>query len=172
MIRMNFRKMFPGGGYTVVLHPCRFRMFMIAHYNVWRNLGDSMKPKPEKLLDQMRRTIRLKHYSYHTEKQYIHWIRRFILFHNKQHPASMGRDEIEAFLTHLAIDRKVAASTQNQALHALLFLYKSVLEAPFDERHLMSAWMPFAPAVQNISLPCLPEKRLCCCWIVCTAQPG
>jgi len=66
-----------------------------------------------------------------TEKAYVHWIRRFILFHNKRHPLEMGKDEVGAFLTHLAVDGKVAASTQNQALAALLFLYRVVLEKEF-----------------------------------------
>jgi integron integrase len=67
------------------------------------------------------------HYSPRTEKAYVHWIRRFILFHNKRHPREMGASEVEAFLSHLAVKERVAASTQNQALAALLFLYKQVL---------------------------------------------
>jgi integron integrase len=80
-----------------------------------------------KLLDQVRDTIRTRHYSYRTEEAYVGWIRRFILFHHKRHPAEMGKPEIEQFLTELAVKRNVAASTQNQALAALLFLYKDVL---------------------------------------------
>jgi integron integrase len=91
-----------------------------------------MESRPKKLLDQVRDVIRLKHYSYRTEQSYVHWIRRFILFHNKQHPKDMGIPEIEAFLTHLAVAQKVAASTQNQALSALLFLYQSVLKLPLE----------------------------------------
>lgn len=75
----------------------------------------------------MRDRIRVKHYSIRTEKTYLAWIRRFILFHGKRHPNEMGKAEVEAFLTHLAVDRHVAASTQNQALNAVLFLYKEVL---------------------------------------------
>ena len=71
--------------------------------------------------------MRVKHYAYRTEKTYIFWIRRYILFHDKTHPKDMGAKEIEAFLTHLAVNRHVAASTQNQALNALMFLYKKVL---------------------------------------------
>ncbi|MDD2725497.1 MAG: integron integrase [Methylovulum sp.] len=82
---------------------------------------------PPKLLDQVRDRIRVKHYSISTEKLYVHWIKRFILFHGKRHPAEMGSPEIEMFLTHLAVDGQVSASTQNQALSALLFLYKEVL---------------------------------------------
>lgn len=91
-----------------------------------------MENRPKKLLDQVRDVIRLKHYSYRTEQSYVYWIRRYILFHNKQHPKEMGTTEIEAFLTHLAVEQKVAASTQNQALSALLFLYQSVLNLPLD----------------------------------------
>lgn len=80
-----------------------------------------------RLLDQVRDKLRLKHYSYRTEQSYIAWIKRFIFFHNKQHPDTMGEREIETFLTYLAVKRNVAASTQNQALCALLFLYKEVL---------------------------------------------
>lgn len=83
---------------------------------------------PPKLLDQLRAKIRLRHYSIRTETQYVHWVRRFILFHGKRHPKDMGGPEVEAFLNHLALEGNVAASTQNQALSALLFLYREVLE--------------------------------------------
>lgn len=80
-----------------------------------------------RLLDQVRGKIRLKHYSIRTEQSYLDWIKRYIIFHDKQHPASLGAAEVEAFLTHLAVERRVAASTQNQAKSALLFLYRDVL---------------------------------------------
>jgi len=76
----------------------------------------------KKLLDQVREVIQRKHYSHKTEKAYVAWIRRFILFHGKRHPREMGKAEIEAYLTYLAQDRKVAAATQNQAFNAILFL--------------------------------------------------
>jgi integron integrase len=79
-------------------------------------------------LDQVRQQIRLRHFSLRTEEAYVHWIRRFILFHDRRHPQAMGGPEVSAFLTSLAVDRNVAANTQNQALSALLFLYKAVLE--------------------------------------------
>jgi integron integrase len=85
-----------------------------------------------KLLDRVRDVVRLKNYSYRTEKAYVNWVKRYILFHHKRHPEEMGRDEIEAFLTHLAVEGNVAASTQNQALSALLFLYNEVLRIPLD----------------------------------------
>ncbi|MEW8693346.1 MAG: integron integrase, partial [Candidatus Thiodiazotropha endolucinida] len=84
--------------------------------------------KKPMLLEVVRQRIRLRHYSIRTEKSYIHWIRRFVRFHNRRHPKELGKQEIEAFLTHLAVDRKVSASTQNQAFNALLFLYREVLE--------------------------------------------
>jgi integron integrase len=83
--------------------------------------------KAPKLLDQVRDKIRLKHYSIRTEQAYLDWIKRFVLFHHKRHPAEMGAAEVEAFLTHLAVEGKVAASTQNQAKAAVLFLYSQVL---------------------------------------------
>ena len=85
-----------------------------------------------RLLDQMRDQIRTRHYSIRTEAAYLHWARQFILFHGKRHPAEMGEAEVGEFLTHLAVERNVAASTQNQALSALLFLYKVVLDRPLD----------------------------------------
>lgn len=88
-------------------------------------------PSP-KLLDQVRERLRVKHYSLRTERVYVEWIRRFILFHNKRHPRDMAASEVEAFLTHLAVGRSVAPATQNQALAALLFLYKDVLGVDLD----------------------------------------
>ncbi len=82
---------------------------------------------PPKLLDQVRDKIRVKHYSIRTETQYIHWIKRFIFFHGKQHPRDLGAADVESFLSHLATVGNVSASTQNQALSALLFLYREVL---------------------------------------------
>jgi integron integrase len=81
-----------------------------------------------KLLDRVRWQLRAKHYSIRTEEAYIDWTRRFILFHRKRHPDEMGEEEISAFLTHLAVNKNVAASTQNQAFSALLFLYQQVLD--------------------------------------------
>jgi integron integrase len=83
--------------------------------------------QPPKLLDQVRHAVRMRRLSYRTEQAYIDWIKRFILFHGARHPKEMGAPEIEAFIAHLVQDRNVAASTQNQALHALLFLYREIL---------------------------------------------
>lgn len=80
-----------------------------------------------KLLDQVRQVLRTKHYARRTEEAYLYWIKRFMFCHNKRHPPQMNTAEIEAFLTHLAVKDHVAASTQNQALAALLFLYQHVL---------------------------------------------
>ena len=84
--------------------------------------------KPKRLMEQVRDKFRKLHYSYRTEQAYCDWIKRYIWFHNKRHPREMGAAEVEAFLSHLATDRGVSASTQNQALCALLFLYRKVLE--------------------------------------------
>lgn len=89
---------------------------------------------PPKLLDQVRTEIRLRHYSIRTEQAYLDWIKRYILFHQKRHPAEMQKAEIEAFLSYLAVNRKVASSTQSQAKSALLFLYQKVL-------HLDVPWL-------------------------------
>jgi site-specific recombinase XerD len=86
-----------------------------------------MDPKP-KLLDLVRQTIRLKHYSICTERPYLDGIKRFILFHDKRHPTSMGAPEVHAFRSHLAVEQKVAASTQRQALSAIVFLYREILD--------------------------------------------
>lgn len=83
---------------------------------------------PPRLLDRVRAAIRVRHYSIRTEDAYVDWVRRYILFHGKRHPADMGADEVAAFLSDLAVNRQVSASTQNQAKAALLFLYKQVLQ--------------------------------------------
>jgi len=88
---------------------------------------DSGQGKP-KLLDRVRDAIRFKHYSLRTEQAYADWIKRFILFHGKRHPEAMGAEEVRTFLSDLAVNQNVAASTQNQALSALLFLYREVLK--------------------------------------------
>lgn len=81
-----------------------------------------------KLLDKLRQALRSRHYSHRTEQTYIMWVKRFIYFHHVRHPAEMAEPEINAYLTHLAVKNRVSASTQNQALSALLFLYRHVLD--------------------------------------------
>jgi len=95
-------------------------------------MNDAIPAEP-RLLDQLRDAIRVRHYSIRTEKAYVDWCRRYILFHSKRHPADMGAAEVSAYMTHLAVNRKVAASTQNQALNALVFLYSKVLERPLGD---------------------------------------
>lgn len=102
-----------------------------AASNMQSSTPTSAAAKP-KLLDQVRDAIRVRHYSPRTEHAYAHWIKRFILFHKKRHPAEMGVEEVTQFLTHLAVEGKVSASTQNQAFSALLFLYERVLEIHLD----------------------------------------
>ena len=89
--------------------------------------------QPPKLLDRARAIMRMRHYSLSTEKTYVSWMRQYILFHDKKHPKDMAEREIEAFLTSLALDRNVSASTQNQAFNAILFLYRDVLKIELDE---------------------------------------
>jgi integron integrase len=98
-----------------------------------------------KFLDQVREGMRVAHYSLRTEEAYLGWIRRYILFHDKRHPREMGEAEVASFLSHLANDGRVAASTQNQALGALLYLYKAVLDRPL-------------PAVRGIAPARRPER--------------
>lgn len=91
-----------------------------------------MQNQPRKLMDQVSDAIRTKHYSLRTEQTYKDWIKRYILFHGKRHPKDMGAPEIQSFITHLATEKNVAASTQNQALSAVLFLYRHVLQTEID----------------------------------------
>jgi site-specific recombinase XerD len=91
-----------------------------------------MASQTPKLLDQVRQALRVQHYAIRTEEAYVHWIKRFILFHHKRHPREMNTPEIEAFRTHLAIHAHVSASTQNQALAAILFLYRHVLHQDLE----------------------------------------
>jgi Phage integrase, N-terminal SAM-like domain len=93
-----------------------------------------MQNPPKKLLEQVRDVIRLNHYSYRTEETYVQCIVRYILFHNKRHPKEMGVLEIEELLTHLAVEGNIAAATQNQALNAILFLYRQVLQIELADR--------------------------------------
>ena len=92
----------------------------------------------KKLLDLVRDKIRFKHYSYSTERTYIHWIKQYIFFHHKKHPVEMGKMEIENFLTFLATTKKVSPTTQNQAFSALLFLYKEVLGIDMSEWNIQA----------------------------------
>ena len=123
-----------------------------------------MDQRPRRLLDQTRDGLREKGYSIHTERSYVDWIRRFILFHDKRHPREMGAPEMGAYITHLAVALGVAASTQQQALSALSLLYREVLEqergpasalrsqrpqylpaavlTPTEVKHVISSWRP------------------------------
>lgn len=90
-------------------------------------------PSRSPFLEEVRTIIRMRHYSIRTESTYLDWIKRFILFHGKRHPRDMAEPEVRAFLSHLAMNRNVAPATQNQALNALNFLYKVVLERPLND---------------------------------------
>ena len=109
-----------------------------------------MEPEPRKLLDQVRDALRLKHYSIRTEQAYVNWIKRFIFFHHKRHPRDMGVPEVEAFLSYLAVDERVAASPQNQARSALV---------PVHSRGNTRAWERGRPTLSRVSagkMPALP----------------
>lgn len=96
--------------------------------------------KSTKLLDQVREAIRVRHYSYRTEQCYVMWIKQYIRFHSIKHPNTLDESDVSAFLSHLALDRKVAPNTQNQALNALLFLYRHVLGSPLEQiKHIQRA---------------------------------
>ncbi len=117
--------------YTIVYFCLLFKGFAMraSHHRDQDDSGELSRPK---LLDRVRMAARAVHLARSTEQAYVSWIRRFILFHRKQHPLHLREPAVNEFLTSLAVDRKVAASTQNQALAALLFLYGSVLHAPLD----------------------------------------
>ncbi|MEB3125853.1 MAG: phage integrase N-terminal SAM-like domain-containing protein [Synechococcales bacterium] len=110
-------------------------------------------PKPKKLLYQVRDVLRTKHYAYRTEQSYVDWIRRFILFHNKRHPQEMREAEVEAFLNHLAVEGRVSASTQNQALSAigLRFLRVGGVDSAWEQEKLEARKMPENAAESHTS---------------------
>lgn len=99
-------------------------------------------PPPRRLLDRVRDALRVRHYAIRTEDAYAYWVKRFVLFHGKRHPDDMGEAEVNAYLTHLAVEGGVAASTQNQALSALLFLYAHVLGRPLNQLRVVRAARP------------------------------
>lgn len=117
-------------------------------HSILRESADSSNPdKPPRLLESVRRAIRARHYSPRTEQCYVSWVRRYVLFHGKTHPSELGPDAVAKYLSYLATDRRVSASTQNQALSALLFLYREVLEVEMD-------WVEdITPAKRPVRLP-------------------
>lgn len=114
----------------VALATCRPALEFLYAEVLHIDIGELPLVRPPRLLDQVRQVLRVKHYALRTEDCYVQWITRFIHFHRKRHPREMGAAEVEQFLTDLAVNGRVSASTQNQALHALLFLYTHVLEIP------------------------------------------
>ena len=114
----------------------------------------STSSPPPKLLDRVRQVLRFKHYSLRTEEAYTGWIRRYVLFHGKRHPDSLGTEEVRAFLTDLAVKGRVKGATQNQALSALLFLYQAVLKREIG-------WLDDverAPRPAKVPVVCTPES--------------
>ena len=119
------------------------------------------KPGEPRFLDQVANACRVKRLAYRTEQAYVGWVKRFILFHNKRHPSEMGANEVRAFLTHLARNRRVAASTQNQALNAIVFMYREVLRRDLGE------FGKFQKAKRPKRLPTvLTRDRFRECWSI------
>ncbi|MFZ0256024.1 MAG: integron integrase [Gammaproteobacteria bacterium] len=135
----------------------------------------SKRSSQPRLLDQVRDAIRVRHYSIRTEQAYLGWIKRFVLFHGKRHPGEMGKAEISTFLTHLALTGKVAASTQNQALNAIMFLYREVLKQDVGwlddvERARKPSRLPvvFTPEEARRVLTLLPKDK----WLMTSLLYG
>jgi len=134
-----------------------------------------LRPAPPKLLERVREAIRARHYSRRTEEAYVCWIRRFILFHNKAHPSTIAAAEISAFLTWLAVHEQVSASTQNQALSAILFLYRIVLQVdPGRVEHVPRAVTPVrVPVVLTVDEVRVVLGRLGgVCWLIASLLYG
>ena len=110
---------------------------------------DLSLPQSSPFLEQVRQVMRAKHYSIRTEQTYLHWIRGFIIFHNKRHPSEMGAEEIQSYLSHLAIERHVAPATQKIALNALVFLYKQVLDYDL-EGQIAFAYSKRSPRIPTV----------------------
>ena len=127
----------------------------VPYSHLGRKAEDSKKYR---ILERLRNRLRTLHYSRRTEEAYCDWLRRFVLFHGRRHPADMGENEISAFLTHLAVEGRVSASTQNQALHALLFFYRRVLNRNIHELEGMTPAkrgrrLPVVMSVGEVRLP-------------------
>ncbi len=148
-------------------------------YTVWKYsfVGLAMQAQSGKrpFLERVREAIRVRHYSIRTEQAYVNWVRRFILFHGKRHPDSMGESEVTAFLTDLAVKRNVSSSTQNQALNALVFMYRHVLNQPLEE--LGDVVRPKRPAKLPVVLTVDEVRRVLAClqgekWLIACLQYG
>ena len=120
------------------------------------NVGNASRNenRPKMLLEVVSDTIRRKHYSHRTEKSYLQWIKRYVIFHHKRHPREIGKVEVEALLTYLAVEGKVSASTHNQAFNAILFLYREVLDQPLENvqafRAKQSTYIPVVLTPQEV----------------------
>ena len=120
-----------------------------------------MQNRPrKKLLDQVREKIRLKHYSLKTERSYVAWIKRFILFHGKRHPLEMGKNEIEAFLGWLTAEEGISPSTQNQTFSALLFLYREVLNIDTESWNIQALRAKECKDITVVFCPSFPMSSL------------
>ncbi len=148
-IKSRFSKK-TAGGFLVLSVRCRWRCS--CKVGIMESQSDTNELGAPKLLDRVRSAIRLRHYSPRTEEAYVGWIRRFVIFHKKRHPTEMGDAEVRQFLTHLVEEKNVSASTQNQALNALAFLYRHVLQSPLGKLE------PFVLAKRPKNLPIVLTK--------------
>jgi integron integrase len=135
------------------LEDARASLDFLYRHVLCQPLDELPRPRPPRLLDQVRQVLRVRHYALRTEECYVQWITRYIRFHEKRHPRDLGSAEVGEFLTHLAVDGRVSASTQNQALAALLFLYAVVLEIELEPCHAIRA-----PRRQTIPVVLSPEE--------------
>ena len=133
----------------------------LFHYRSARNIACKNRARGKlimKLMEQVRQTLRVKHYALATERSYCQWIVRYIHFHGIKHPSTMGGAEVEGFLTHLATADKVAASTQNQALNALVFLYRDVLRMELGDFDAVRARRLLAKALASAGVILRPGR--------------
>ena len=143
------------------LEAARTALRLLYQNLLQQDIGELPRPRPPLLLDQMRQVLRLGHYAIKTEANYVMWAKQYILFHGKRHPRDMGAPEIEQFLTHLAMQRHVSASTQNQAMNALVFLYSRVLDIDLGRIDALRARrgkrLPVVMAPEEVGrvLPCI-----------------
>src|SRR6202044_2314021 len=132
-------------------------------------------PEGRGLFEVMREKIRTRHLALRTEQAYLHWVRRYVKFHGRRHPRDMGAPEVEAFLSHLAVDAKVGAATQNQALQALLFLYRHVLdvELPWLENVTRASRPKRLPVVLSTTeVRAVLAELEGGCWLIATLLYG
>lgn len=126
----------------IAIEAARTALAFLYHEGLQLDVGELPRPRPARLLDQVRQVLRVRHYARTTEECYVQWIKRYIFFHGKRHPRELSAAEVEPFLTDLALRGHVSASTQNQALNALVFLYTQVLDIELGRLDAVRARRP------------------------------